>query len=150
MELKIGDIVEHNILRKRKVIVGIDGDRYLCVGRNNLTADGRVWENSDISIHSGSNFYVIGHIPNVETVNPDHLFIKKKIIADAGPSKFKKIILIFVVISIVSLIILVTLTPIVEKLRRRLENLLGNKAQALKAQLKHELKTEVSKNINNF
>jgi hypothetical protein len=150
MELKIGDIVEHSLLKKKKVIVGIDGDRYLCVDRNNVTADGRVREDSDISIHSGSNFYVIGHIPNVEAINPDHLFIKKKIIVDTKHSNLKEIVLICVVGFIVSLIILATLTPVVARVRSGLENLFINKAQTLKEQLKDDLKREIGKNINNF
>ncbi len=87
MNLKIGDIVEHTISGKRKVIVGIENNRYLCLEENELTADGRVKENSRVSVHSGNNFYLTGNIANVQVVNPRHLFSKKKITANLKPAR---------------------------------------------------------------
>lgn len=150
MDLKIGDIVEHSVLRKKKVIVGIEGDRYLCVERRSVALDGKVRPNSRVSIHSGGNFYVIGHISNVQEIKPESLFEKKKKIKEIKPSNFKEIILTVAIVSSVSVIILIILISVVINACRNTQNILVNKAQEIKEQLKGEIKNEAIKQMRKF
>lgn len=137
MELKVGDIVEHRILRKRKVIVGIQDDKYFCVERNNFNPRGEVQPDSRISIHSGANFYVIGHIPNVAPINPQDMFGRKKVTTNVKPPNDRQTVLIIV---IAALTIFVILSSLIVTTRKGVENLLNSKAQSIKEQLKNEIK----------
>ena len=150
MDFKIGDIVEHSVLRKKKVIVGIEGDRYLCVERRNVSSHGRVQPNSRVSIHSGGNFYLIGHIPDVEEIKPESLFEKKKKIKEIKPSNFKEIILSLAVVSTISIIILIILISVAINTCKNMQNILINKAQLIKEQLKGEIKNEAIKQMRKF
>lgn len=147
MDLKIGDVVEHAILGKRKVIVGIDRNKYLCVDEDDLTSEGKVKENSRISTHSGNNFYVMRNIANVQAINAKRLFSKKKVTADFRPSKRIEFILIVVILSVFTIIILATFTSLIWNMRRGVENLLVKKAESIKEQIQSEVKTEAIKKV---
>lgn len=147
MNLKIGDVVEHTISGKRKVIVGIEDSRYFCLEQNDLTPNGQARKNSRISIHSGNNFYIVGNIPNARPINTKNLFFKKKVITEKKPSPAKEYVLIFIILSMATIIILATATSLIFNIRKGVENLLVNKARVIKEQIKNEVRSEAIKAI---
>ncbi len=72
-----GDIVEHQLLEVRKVIVGAGRDRYLCVHLEDVREDGRVRVHARVAMHRGSNLRKIGFRENVTEVSMGTLYQKE-------------------------------------------------------------------------